>query len=66
MVWIPQHQVAVAPFIAHSYVLRLNPDNMYSCARMVISNPIRMGLIAQHQVKGKDLMPYLRHEVTAD
>ena len=62
LVWIPRHEVNPAGDKPHSFVLRLEAEALYCCARLMISNPIRMCLFDQHQVKGSNLIPYLGHE----
>ena len=66
LVWIPHHEVQASPGMNHCFELNLDLKRRYCCARLMISNPIRMCLFDQHQVKGKDLIPYLMHEAETD
>lgn len=59
VVWIPKNKLRPSPFDHHAFEASISFDEMYCCARLTISNSIRMCLVGQHQVKGSQLLPYL-------
>ncbi|WP_223786689.1 hypothetical protein [Marinicella meishanensis] len=60
VVWIPVASIRHAAQWDHAFAAEIDPDTQYSCARITISNPIRLCLIDQHQVTGEQLLPFLK------
>ncbi len=59
VVWIPKDRLKSSPCDEHAFEALISCDEMYCCARLTISNSIRMCLVGQHQVKGSQLFLYL-------
>lgn len=59
VVWIPIECIRQTDQWDHAFVARIDPQALFSCARIMISNTIRMCLVDQHQVNGQQLLPYL-------
>ena len=59
VVWIPSEMVQTSYAHAHAFEIRLTEDAVFSCAKIMISNFIRLCLIKQHQVSGKQILPFL-------
>ncbi len=58
VVWIPKEFLRPSPE-DHAFTACIFSEDMYCCARLTISNCIRMCLVGQHQVKGCHLLSYL-------
>ncbi|MFC3194153.1 hypothetical protein ACFODZ_07860 [Marinicella sediminis] len=63
LVWIPQEAVNTSPKEDNRYLITLQRKSMYCCARINISNTIRMCLVDQHRVSGTDLLNYMQSPV---
>ncbi|MCX7553402.1 hypothetical protein OS175_05885 [Marinicella sp. S1101] len=59
VVWIPCKYICHSERLNHSFEVHIPPDEAFSCAKIVISNAIRICLIKQHLVKGSQLLPFL-------
>ncbi|TDR23582.1 hypothetical protein [Marinicella litoralis] len=59
VVWIPKDLLHDSSFNEHAFEAYISSDDIYCCARITISNSIRMCLVDQHQITGSQLMPYL-------
>ncbi len=59
VVWIPKHMLQHSPTIANAFVVLIGSDQLYCCAKLMLSNTIRMCLIDQHQINGFQLLPFL-------
>lgn len=60
VIWIPKENIRHASHVHNAFEIQINENDMFSCARLTVSNCIRMWLVNQHQVRGKQVLPYLR------
>jgi hypothetical protein len=63
VVWIPEYAVSTRHLSPDHYLISIDTEASYCCARITISNTIRMCLTDQHQVSGRALMPYLCNDL---
>lgn len=59
VVWIPKDILRISDINEQTFEVFISNDDIYCCARITISNSIRMCLVDQHQVKGSLLISYL-------
>ncbi|MCB1581766.1 MAG: hypothetical protein R3E90_07385 [Marinicella sp.] len=59
VVWIPGEMVQTSYAHAHAFEVNFTENAVFSCAKIMISNFIRLCLIKQHQVSGKQILPFL-------
>ena len=59
VVWIPKEILQQCSSDVHAFEACIDFKALYCCAKLSISNTIRMCLIDQHQVKGSQLMAFL-------
>jgi hypothetical protein len=60
VVWVPQNTVQLSQRISNAFEVKISLDGSFCCAKIVISNSIRMCLVDQHQVRGFELINYLQ------
>ena len=61
VVWVPQNAVQLSQRVSNAFEVKISLDGSFCCAKIVISNSIRMCLVDQHQVRGSKLINSL-HE----
>lgn len=60
VIWIPEDSIKHATFNDHAFEITFHESDEFSCAKMTISNSIRMWLVDHHQVEGSHVLDYLR------
>lgn len=59
VVWIPDEMIQTSYAHTNAFAINFADDTVFSCAKIMISNYIRLCLIKQHQVSGKQILPFM-------
>ncbi len=62
VVWLPKSAVKPSPCCDHAFEVYIAYEDKYCCARILITNSIRMCLVDQQQIIGSQLLAYFNNE----